>query len=113
MMEELHVVRALAALAQPARLRVFRTLVGAGGCGLVPSSLSECLGIPPPTLSFHLKELVNAQLVTQERNGRFLIYRASLDNMTSVLGYLTSHCCKGFPCAGEAQEQGSDQVHAA
>jgi DNA-binding transcriptional ArsR family regulator len=111
-MEEVQVVRALAALAQPARLRVFRTLVGAGGCGLVPSSLSECLGIPPPTLSFHLKELVHAELVTQQRNGRFLIYRASLENMNSVLGYLTSHCCKGFPCAGEAPVPSGAAVHA-
>ncbi len=103
-MDEAQVVRALAALAQPVRLRVFRTLVGAGGCGLVPSSLSECLGVPPPTLSFHLKELVHADLVTQERQGRFLIYRASIENMNGVLGYLTSHCCKGFPCASGSME---------
>lgn len=101
-MDEAKVVRALAALAQPVRLRVFRTLVGAGVCGLVPSTLSECLGVPPPTLSFHLKELVHAELVTQQRQGRFLIYRASMESMNAVMGYLTSHCCKSLPCAVEA-----------
>jgi ArsR family transcriptional regulator len=100
-MDEVEVVRALAALAQPIRLRVFRALVGAGGCGLIPSSLSDCLNVPPPTLSFHLKELVHARLVTQQRQGRFLIYRASADSMNSVLGYLTSYCCKGLSCAPE------------
>jgi ArsR family transcriptional regulator, arsenate/arsenite/antimonite-responsive transcriptional repressor len=97
-MDEAQVVRALAALAQPVRLRVFRTLVGAGGCGMVPSTLSECLAVPPPTLSFHLKELVHADLVTQERQGRFLIYRACMDNMSAVMSYLTAHCCKSLQC---------------
>jgi len=101
-MDEAKVVRALAALAQPLRLRVFRTLVGAGGCGLVPSTLSECLRVPPPTLSFHLKELVHADLVTQERQGRYLIYRASLESMNEVMGYLTSHCCKAMHCPVES-----------
>ncbi|MCW7540985.1 metalloregulator ArsR/SmtB family transcription factor [Aquabacterium sp. A7-Y] len=103
-MEEALVVRALAALAQPIRLRVFRTLVAAGGCGVVPSSLSECLGVPSPTLSFHLKELVHAQLVSQERCGRFLIYRASLEHMNCVVAYLTAHCCGGRPCTGGIRE---------
>jgi DNA-binding transcriptional ArsR family regulator len=103
-MEEVTVVRALAALAQPVRLRVFRALVSAGPCGLVPGTLSECLAVPATTLSFHLKELVNAQLVSQERDGRFLIYRASVAHMDQLLGYLTSHCCHGQACAvGPAQ----------
>ncbi|MEK8032501.1 metalloregulator ArsR/SmtB family transcription factor [Ideonella sp. DXS29W] len=102
-MEEAQVVRALAALAQPVRLRVFRTLVGAGGCGMVPSTLSECLAVPPPTLSFHLKELVHADLVTQERQGRFLIYRASLESMSGVMSYLTSHCCQSLQCVTDPQ----------
>jgi ArsR family transcriptional regulator len=98
-MEEVQVVRALAALAQPLRLRVFRALVGAGVRGMVPSSLSECLGVSAPTLSFHLKELVHARLVSQERDGRFLIYRASFEDMDQVVAYLTAHCCKSLPCA--------------
>lgn len=98
-MDESLVVRALAALAQPVRLRVFRALVSAGPCGLVPSTLSECLSIPATSLSFHLKELVNAQLISQQRHGRFLVYRASMEHMNQLLGYLTSHCCQGQPCA--------------
>ena len=104
-MEEVQVVRALAALAQPLRLQVFRALVGAGARGMVPSSLSECLGVPGPSLSFHLKELVNAQLVSQQRDGRFLIYRASFDYMDHVVAYLTAHCCKTLPCAAAAVKQ--------
>jgi ArsR family transcriptional regulator len=95
-MDETRIVRALSALAQPVRLRVFMTLVGAGRRGAVPSILSERLGVPPATLSFHLKELVHAELVTQERQGRFVVYRASLQNMSAVVGYLTSHCCAGL-----------------
>ena len=104
-MEEVQVVRALSALAQPLRLRVFRALVGAGGRGMVPSSLSECLGVSAPSLSFHLKELVHAQLVSQERDGRFLIYRASFEDMDHVVAYLTAHCCKSMPCAAAAMKQ--------
>jgi ArsR family transcriptional regulator, arsenate/arsenite/antimonite-responsive transcriptional repressor len=99
-MDEAQVIRALAALAQPLRLRVFRTLVGTGNCGIVPSSLSECLGVPPPTLSFHLKELLQAGLIAQERRGRFLIYRASMENMNEVMAYLTSYCCNAMNCPG-------------
>ncbi len=103
-MEEIQVVRALAALAQPLRLRVFRALVGAGARGMVPSSLSGCLGVSGSTLSFHLKELVHAQLVSQERDGRFLIYRASFEDMDHLLAYLTAHCCKIVPCAQAAMK---------
>ena len=49
-------------------------------------------------LSFHLKELVQAGLVTQERQGRNLIYRASFDSMNELLGYLTQNCCTGEAC---------------
>jgi len=97
-MEEIDVVRALAALAQEVRLRVFRTLVVAGMDGLTPGTILEKLGLTPALLSFHLKELVQAGLVTQERQGRNLIYRASFDSMNALLGYLTQNCCAGVPC---------------
>jgi ArsR family transcriptional regulator len=109
-MEESQVVRALMALAHPMRLRVFRTLVGAGGCGLVPSVLSECLQTPAPSLSFHLKELMNSGLVTQERAGRNLVYRAALDHMNGVMGYLTAHCCRGYPCIASISPDEIDEV---
>ncbi|OYY60824.1 MAG: transcriptional regulator [Burkholderiales bacterium 28-67-8] len=97
-MEEKTAVTALAALAQPMRLRVFRALVGAAPLGLTPGALSATLGVPASTLSFHLRELLHSQLVTQERSGRSLIYRPQLDHMSALLDYLTAHCCQGEPC---------------
>ena len=94
-MNETDVIRALAALAHELRLRVFRALVVAGEGGLTPGALSEQLGIASNTLSFHLKELANADLVTQERQGRNLVYRAAYPAMNGLLAYLTENCCQG------------------
>lgn len=93
------VILALAALAQASRLDIFRSMVQAGPAGLTPGVLSEQLGVAANTLSFHLKELMHANLVTQERAGRNLIYRARFDQMNAVLAYLTDNCCQGVPCA--------------
>ncbi len=98
-MEPTTVVQALAALAQPLRLQVFRALVVAGPQGLTPGAMSEGTGVPPNTLSFHLKELAHAGLVTQQRDGRYLIYRADFECMNGVLAYLTENCCQGKACA--------------
>lgn len=100
-MDENDVVKALAALAQPVRLKVFRALVVTGEEGLTPGAMAEGLGIPPNTLSFHLKELSHAGLVTQERASRNLIYRAAYAQMNALLGYLTENCCQGAECATE------------
>ena len=97
-MEEKTAVIALAALAQGMRLRIFRALVGAGPQGMTPGALSTTLGVPASTLSFHLKELMRADLVSQERDGRNLIYRPALDRMNDLLSYLTAHCCQGVAC---------------
>ncbi|MGB6242097.1 MAG: metalloregulator ArsR/SmtB family transcription factor [Castellaniella sp.] len=101
-MEIKDVVQALAALAQPLRLEIFRALVVAGGEGLTPGVMQDKLAIPPATLSFHLKELTNTRLVTQERAGRNLIYRAEYENMNRLLSYLTENCCQGAPCAANS-----------
>jgi DNA-binding transcriptional ArsR family regulator len=101
-MESIVVVKALAALAQASRLEIFRSLVVAGDAGLTPGILAESLRTAPATLSFHLKELVHADLVTQERVGRNLIYRAQYDRMNAVLAYLTQNCCQGQACLTEA-----------
>ncbi len=98
-MDENAAVISLAALAQGMRLRVFRALVGVGPAGLTPGALSATLGVPASTLSFHLKELMHAGLVTQERDGRHLIYRPALDRMNALLAYLTAHCCQGQDAA--------------
>ncbi len=97
-MEANAIVLALAALAQPTRLQVFRALVVAGAQGVTPGALAEQLGVASNTLSFHLKELVHADLVATERVGRNLIYRAQFDRMNAVLAYLTQNCCQGAPC---------------
>ena len=97
-MDEAAAVIALAALAQGLRLRVFRALVGAGPQGLTPGALSATLGVAASTLSFHLKELQHAGLVSQQRDGRHLIYRPELARMNELLDYLTAHCCQGDAC---------------
>ena len=102
-MEEKEVVRSLAALAQTARLQVFRILVVAGPQGLTPGAIAESLGVPASTLSFHLKELAYAGLVTQEREGRNLIYRAAFEHMNALLAYLTENCCQGAACLPAAK----------
>ncbi len=97
-------IKALAALAQPNRLQIFRSLVVKGHEGLTPALLAQELGMPANTLSFHLKELMNADLISQERSGRNLIYRAQYDRMNAVLAYLTQNCCQGDECEVTTEE---------
>ena len=98
-MNETQAVSALSALAHAQRLRVFRALVVAGPEGLTPSILADQLDVARNTLSFHLKELVHADLVTVERESRNLHYRPALAQMNALLSYLTDHCCMGKSCA--------------
>lgn|SRR5512141_1065861 len=88
-------VEALAALAQETRLSIFRLLVQAGKEGLAAGVLGEKLGIPPATLSFHLKTLTHAKLVKSRTEGRFVIYTANYAEMDKLIAYLTEHCCAG------------------
>ncbi len=104
-MEEKTAVTALAALAQGMRLRVFRALVGAGPQGMTPGDLSATLDVPASTLSFHLKELMHADLVSQERDGRNLFYRPQLVQMNALMEYLSAHCCQGEACEPGAVSQ--------
>jgi DNA-binding transcriptional ArsR family regulator len=97
-MEDKYVIKALSALAQPNRLQIFRALVVKGAQGITPALIAQDLGIPANTLSFHLKELMNADLISQERSGRNLIYRAQFDRMNAVLTYLSQNCCEGEAC---------------
>lgn len=92
-------VIALAGLAQESRLAVFRLLVQAGVDGLAATRIAEALDIPPSSLSFHLKELTHARLVTQTKAGRSLIYAANFATMTSLISFLTENCCGGAPCS--------------
>lgn len=100
-MDNTDVIKCLSALAQETRLQIFRTLVVAGPEGLTPSLLSEHLGLPAATLSFHLKELSNAGLIGQRRESRNLFYSANFGQMNQLLSFLTENCCAGQPCATE------------
>ncbi len=93
-------VRALAALAQTTRLRLFRSLVVAGPTGLNAGNLSTALEIAPSALSFHLKELSHAGLIVSRQEGRFMIYTARFELMTALLGFLTENCCQGSTADG-------------
>jgi len=86
-------ISAMGALAQESRLSIFRLLVRRGPDGFTPSALGEKLGVPAPTLSFHLKELQRAGLVTARREGRFLHYSANFPQVQALVGYLTEQCC--------------------
>jgi len=100
-MEQDEVIRSLAALAHPVRLQVFRALITTRQGGMTPGTMAEGLEIPANTLSFHLKELAHAGLVTQERASRNVINRAAFDHMNALLGYLTENCCRGAECSVE------------
>jgi ArsR family transcriptional regulator len=92
-MKSIEVVKALSALAQESRLAVFRLLVKRGPGGFTPSVIAEKLDIAAPTLSFHLKELQNAGLISARREGRFLFYSTRFDRMKGLVGFLTDECC--------------------
>jgi DNA-binding transcriptional ArsR family regulator len=99
LVENKDAVTALAALAQESRLATFRLLVQAGPSGLAASKIAEALGMPPSSLSFHLKELSNANLIVPRQEGRFVIYAAQFEAMNALLGFLTENCCGGNPCS--------------
>jgi len=92
-MEKKHVLSALAGLAQESRLDVFRLLVEQGPEGLPAGEIAERLELPNATLSFHLKELTRAELITARQEGRFIHYAANFQTMNEVIGYLSENCC--------------------
>ncbi len=97
-METYIAIKALAALAQETRLTIFRVLVQAGEPGLPAGQLAKELNIPNATLSFHLKDLSNAELVIARQQSRFIYYSANFETMNALLGYLTENCCAGISC---------------
>lgn len=101
-MESETAVKILSALAQESRLAVFRLLVRVGPEGLPAGQIAERLGVPANTLSFHLKELSHAGLVSARPQGRFVIYMANFVTMNGLVAYLTENCCGGNPCDSEA-----------
>ncbi|WP_020482693.1 ArsR/SmtB family transcription factor [Methylomonas sp. MK1] len=97
-MENKTAVTALAALAQESRLAIYRALVQAGPAGLAAGKISETTGIAPSSLSFHLKELTYANLVSSRNESRFVIYTANFSAMNELLAFLTENCCNGNAC---------------
>ncbi len=96
-MQTTQAVTALAALAQETRLSVYRLLVQAGPHGVAAGQIGEQLAIPAATLSFHLKELSYAGMVSSRQDGRFVYYSANYEQMAALMSFLTENCCQGMP----------------
>jgi len=96
-MENKAAVAALASLAQDTRLSIFRLLVQAGPEGVPAGYIGEALNVPPATLSFHLKELVHAGMVSSRQQGRFIYYSTDFEQMAALMTFLTQNCCQGMP----------------
>lgn len=108
-MEMLNAVAVLASLAQETRLSAFRVLVAEGQGGLPAGEIAAQLGVPANTLSFHLKELAHAGIVSSRNEGRYVIYRANFDAMRGLIDYLSDECCGGHPeyCLTETTRAGN------
>ena len=100
-------VKALAALAQDTRLAIYRLLVQQGRGGLPAGTVAERLDVPAATLSFHLKELYYAGLISSRQEGRFIYYTANFERMAGLMTFLTQNCCQGVPqeCLTVAETQ--------
>lgn len=92
-METTDVLRSLSALAHDSRLRIFRLLVAQGPAGLPAGEIGRGLGLPSATLSFHIKELATAGLVSARQRGRYIHYSTDFESMRRLVAYLTEHCC--------------------
>ena len=109
-METNNAVAALAALAQESRLAVFRLLIQAGPAGVAAGEISKAASIPPSSLSFHLKELTHAGMVTSRQEGRFVIYQANYTTAMALVAFLTENCCGGQACdvnCADASKEGA------
>jgi ArsR family transcriptional regulator, arsenate/arsenite/antimonite-responsive transcriptional repressor len=97
-MDTRQVIEALAALAQENRLAIYRLLLERGPDGVAAKKIAETLGMPASSLSFHLKELMHAELIRPRQDGRYIYYTALFDTMNGVIAFLTENCCGGNPC---------------
>jgi DNA-binding transcriptional ArsR family regulator len=93
------VIRALGALANEYRLKVFRLLVQTGPQGLPAGVISNELAIPASSLSFHLKDMVTAELLQARHEGRQVIYSPRFETMNGLVAFLTENCCGGNICS--------------
>jgi DNA-binding transcriptional ArsR family regulator len=93
-MEIKSAIAALGALAQETRLGIFRALVAAGSDGMAAGDIATAVGVPAPTLSFHLAQLSQCGLITSVRHGRSIVYAADFEAMGALVGFLTDNCCR-------------------
>lgn len=99
----------LSGLAQGSRLAIFRLLIEHAPNGLAVGDIGERLGMANATLSFHLKELTHAGLITRHPRGRHIFYAASLDAMNALIAYLTENCCAGTICGRRSRSKFREQ----
>ena len=104
-MKNIDAVQSFLALGQESRLNVFRLIVQKGGQGITPSEIKETLGIPAATLSFHLKEIYQANLILVERQSRNLVYRPNAAQVQELMDFLLFNCCGGQSCAPVTNQQ--------
>jgi DNA-binding transcriptional ArsR family regulator len=90
-------ISAFAALSQDTRLSIVRLLVKAGPDGVAAGNVADEIGVSASNLSFHLKELAHAGLVTARREARSIIYSAEFDALRGLIGFLMNDCCAGRP----------------
>ncbi len=100
-MKNTDAVHSFLALGQESRLNIFRLIVQRGAEGVTPTEIKESLGIPAATLSFHLKELYQANLILVERQGRHLIYRPNAHQVQDLMDFLLFNCCGGQSCGSQ------------
>jgi len=92
-----HALAALAALGQPTRLAIFQMLMDAEPDGIAAGSIADKIGCPHNTLSSHLSVLARSGLVRGERDGRSIVYRADVEGIRRLVGFLVNDCCAGHP----------------
>ncbi|QFI69858.1 ArsR/SmtB family transcription factor [Sinorhizobium alkalisoli] len=103
-MSSTHGLVALAALGQPTRMEIFRLLMKEEPDGLAAGAIAEAIGCPHNTLSSHLGILARAGLVRATRSGRSIMYRADVDSIRMLIGFLVNDCCHGHPELCDLQE---------
>jgi ArsR family transcriptional regulator len=96
-MSAAHALAALAALGQPTRLEIFRLLIRAEPDGMAAGAIAEEIGCPHNTLSTNLAILARSGLVRGTREGRSIVYRADVEGIRSLVGFLVNDCCDGHP----------------
>jgi ArsR family transcriptional regulator, arsenate/arsenite/antimonite-responsive transcriptional repressor len=96
-MEKIAATRVFESLSSVIRLDIYRLLVKQGSDGMVAGQIGDALDLPPTNLSFHLKAMTQAGLLTVQQEGRFQRYRADVPLMLGLIAYLTAECCGGHP----------------